>query len=126
MGWLSIIGQLVGLGPAIASITSKIVDARIAKENAVTEQERIHADERVKELEAVRDVQIEESKHSSLNIYARVGFAAPIIIVLWKILVWDQALRLGSTPDLGDKMWNLIYIVAGFYFVQSIAQLLKK
>jgi hypothetical protein len=120
------ISQLLGIGDAITKITGQIADAKVQLAKAANDQERIKAEERVKTLEAQRDLQLGEAKFTQLNVYARFGFAMPIIIVLWKILVWDQTLRLGTTPDLGDKMWNLIYMVAGFYFVQSITQLIKR
>ena len=126
MGWLSIIGQLIGLAPSIEKITGQIADYKMKALVAATDQERIHAEERAKELESIRDVQVAESAHTNLNVIARIGFAAPIVIVLWKILVWDQTLGWGTTAALGKDVWNLIYIVAGFYFVQSVAQIIKR
>lgn len=126
MGWLSIIGSLVGLGDSITKVTGQIADTKVALAKASNDKERIAAEERLGQLQAQQAVLIEESKHTSANVYMRFGFALPIIIILWKILVWDQCLGLGSTPALGKDVWNLIYIVAGFYFVQSITQMLKK
>lgn len=126
MGWFSIISQVLGLGESVTRITGQIADAKVQLAKAGNDRERIEGEERVKTLEARRDLQIAEAQHTNANIYARIGFAAPIIIVLWKILVWDQTLRLGSTPDLGDDVWRLIYIVAGFYFLNEVASKFRK
>ena len=126
MGWLGIISQLLGFAPSIASIANKIADTRVALAKTDNDRERDRLNAELAMLENKAQLQAKESEHTSLNVIMRCGFAFPIIIVLWKILVWDQTLQLGSTPDLGDKVWNLIYIVASFYFLHSVTQLLKR
>ena len=104
----------------IERITKAIVDAKIATTNATTERDRIEADERVKNLEARRDVMIAEAKITRANVIMRVFLALPVAIVLWKVLVYDKALGQwtgGRTDALDANLWGVITAVIGFYFL---------
>lgn len=133
-----------GISDVVNTLTNRIADARIAAINAKTQEEKIAADERVKSLEAQRDVMLKsleskaglqeaESKVSSLNIIVRTFFALPIGILLWKIFVWDKALgqwTSGRTDALDPNLWQVVQVVLGFYFLYEgavgITRLLKK
>lgn len=43
-------------------------------------------------------------------------FAAPFIIFLFKIIVWDKVLGLGRTDPLDPNVWAVFMIVVGAYF----------
>jgi hypothetical protein len=126
MAWLGIIGQILGFMPSIAGIANKIADTKVALARVEGDRERERLTAELGMLEAQVNLQAREADYTQLNVIMRCGFALPIIIVIWKILVWDQTLQLGSTPALGQDVWNLIYIVAGFYFVHSVAQLVRR
>ena len=121
-GWL---GGLLGLVDPITKITSQIVEWQAKKINAVTEQQRIQAEENVKKLEAMRDVQIAEA-HTPVNVLARAFLMFPIGIFIWKVVIWDNVLDLGSTEDLSPNLWSLVFIMWGFYFVTDLAKLWKR
>lgn len=120
-----------GVSGVINTLTAKIADARIAAINAKTEEERIHANERTKSLEAQRDVMVKtlesranvmiaEAQVSKLNIVVRTFIALPIGVMLWKIFVWDKALGQwtgGRTDALDANLWNVVTVVLGFYFL---------
>lgn len=57
-GIKSISDAIAGISGVISTLTKGIADAKIASINAATEKDRIAADERVKALQAERDVQI--------------------------------------------------------------------
>lgn len=117
MGWLSI---LLGLADPIEKITTAIIKARADALNAQTEQDRIAAQERTAELQARRDVLIAEAGVSRANIWVRTLFAVPVIIVLWKLFIWDKALGAlthGHTDELSPELWKVIMVVIGFYFL---------
>lgn len=127
----SLPGLITGAFSTINNITAAISNERINARNAQTEEERIAADERVKSLEARRDLMIAESGVTKANIIVRSAAAVPIVIVLWKLLVWDKVV--GSlvgcarapkgtcgtffTDPLDENQWKIVMIVIGFYFL---------
>ena len=82
----------------------------------VAEKEKIEQEERVKALEARRDVLKAESD-GRLNAIIRAALAFPVIVFLWKVIIWDKVLALGSTDDLSENLWYVSMIVLGFYYV---------
>jgi hypothetical protein len=125
MGWLSALGWLGKLVDPVSSIAKELAKAYAEKQNAQTEQARIEANERIKALEARRSVLIAESRHP-WNAIARAFLAAPVGIFLWKVIVWDKVLGWGATDDLSQNLWNITFIVVGFYFVDSIASRFRR
>lgn len=131
MGLLDILSIIPNAFRTVDNITNAIKDEKIARLKAGTEEERIASDERVKTLEARRDVLIAESGVSKANIIVRVFFAAPVVAVIIKLLLWDkvigslvgcsQAARgtcgIFTTDPLDDNQWKIIMIVMGFYFL---------
>ena len=122
MGFISI---LLGLVDPISKITNKIIDLRIQQANAQTEQAKIAADEEVSKLQAQRDVLVAESG-SKINAIIRIAFALPCAIYINKLILIDKVLGWGSTDDLSNNLWWIVFTVIGFYFVQSIASIIKR
>jgi hypothetical protein len=134
--WGAVIGgiqALTGFSDAITSISKAISDARIATINAKTQEEKIAAEERVKALEARRDVLVAEAGVSKANVFMRTLIATPIAILFWKIFVYDKALGQwsnGRTDQLSPDLWQVVMVVIGFYFLYEgavgITRLLKR
>ena len=122
MGFISI---LLGLVDPISKITNKIIDLRIQQSNAQTQQDKIRADEEVSKLQAQRDVLIAESG-SKINALIRILFAFPCAVYINKLIIYDKVLGWGSTDDLSNNLWWIVTVVIGFYFVQSIASIIKR
>lgn len=117
MGWLTI---LLGLADPVQKITTAIIKARADALNATTEQDRIASQEAVATLQARRDVLIAEAGVSRANIIVRALLAGPVIIILWKLFVWDKAMgqwTSGHTDGLSPELWHVIMVVIGFYFL---------
>ena len=102
----------------IGSIASKIADAYAARQAAQTDAEKIAADERIKTLEMRRDVQVAEAG-SRINALVRLGFAAPPMIYLAKLYVWDKVLGWGVTDPLSDELSSVMWAVISFYFISE-------
>ena len=94
-------GKLLNL---VQSIGEKIVEERTRSANAKTEIERIQSNERVRQLEFQRDILIAEQKNWATR-WVRPMLAAPFVIYVWKVIVWDKVLKLGVTDGLDDRMW---------------------
>jgi len=87
---------------------------RLAAEN--NKERRIELEEKVASLNAQRDVLI-ASQQFFLNRLARFLLTVPIIVILWKLFIWDKVLGWGVTDPLGQDLWDILKIVMGGYFV---------
>lgn len=137
-------GIISGLFGTINGVTKALSDAKIATIKAGTEEEKIAAQERVNTLQAKRDVMIAEAGVSKANIFVRSIFAVPVIIVIWKLLVWDKVIGslvgcsqaprgtcgIFTTDAYDDNQWRIVMIVIGFYFLYegatAVTRLAKK
>lgn len=116
---------LLGLVDPISRIVGKIADAKVAHANAETDKERIAAQERVKTLEARRDVLVAESR-SPINSMIRAAFALPFVIYNAKLVLWDKVLGLGATDGLSPELFQVEIACIGFYFLHDMAARWKR
>jgi hypothetical protein len=87
-------------------ILKGLLDAYRAKLDAANARDRLAADLAAKEIEAGIDAR----RQANALIIAEQGrwytaiirplLAAPVIIYLWKVIVWDKVLGLGTTDPL--------------------------
>lgn len=120
---------LTGFFGSVNGVTRALSDAKLSQIRATTEEERIHATERVNSLTLQRDVLISDASHSKIDLWLRSGFSLGPIAVLLKIFVYDKALGQwtgGHTDPLGDALWQVIMVQIGFYFVYSGATTVAK
>jgi len=128
MSFLDFLNPLKIITGPLESITKAIASVQLEKARAQTDEKRINAEERVKTLEAKRDVLIAESG-DKINRLVRALMAIPVVILLWKLIVFDNVFGqwLGwATPQLSDDLWYIVLVVIGFYFVDSIAARFKR
>jgi hypothetical protein len=122
---LALLGSLLGFLPALSNLAGKIADAKIASIQASTDTEKIKADERVRSLEAQRDVLI-ANKGQRAILWIQAGFALPFVIYNAKCVLWDKVFALGSTDPLSAELFQIEMICLGFYFVSSTALIALK
>lgn len=122
MIWQTIIAGL--LNP-LTKITGQIAQVRLEAEKAKTNKERIAANERIKSLEARRDVLV-KSGNDRFNGVIRGLFAFPFVVYIWKLIIWDKVLRLGSTDPLSEILTYLLMVIVGFYFLHWTINQLKR
>lgn len=120
----AILKMLLGFIDPVSKITGQIADAINEYNRTQVDKKKIEVGERIKALEARRDVLIAESK-TPINSIVRAILAAPVIIYLWKVIVWDKILGLGVTDDLSGNLWNFLFIVIGFYFLDTVVSRFK-
>lgn len=125
MGWLFrlISGGVIG---QIGEQINKWQEISLQSKNA---SERIEADRAIAALQARKDVLVAESRDNialRIRVLARMFFGLPLGIFIWKVVVWDKVLGLGVTDGLDTQMWNLMYMVYGFYFASEIAYFMKR
>jgi hypothetical protein len=114
LGWL---GNLLG-GP----FAKAAVDAYRAKLSAENTSEKIAADLAARQL----DVEQRERELAAQVVIAEQGrwftalprplFAFAFVIYIWKVVVWDRVLGLGTTDALGGDVaqWAMIVLTAYF------------
>jgi len=122
---ISIITGLLGLADPISRIGKSIADARIAAMQASTDKEKIEQEERVRALEARRGV-MEREADGKINQIIRALLAVPVIVFLWKVIIWDKVLALGTTDDLSENLWYVTMMVLGFYYIHWTVGRLKR
>lgn len=102
-------------GGGIAQITEALERAHARRLNAQTSEQRLAADMAIAELET----RLEVTRIDSSNVITRSIrplFALPFVIFIWKIVVWDNVLGLGTTPNISASMEWIMGVVIGSYF----------
>jgi hypothetical protein len=113
------------LGGGVATITESIREIRKDALDAKNTSERIALEDKVAVLENRRAVLVAEAK-GNWNVVFRAFLAVPFAVFVWKVIVYDKVMGLGSTDDLSPDLWNLMMVVYGFYFVYETAALFRR
>jgi len=117
-------------------VVNGLISAYKAKLDAANRQDRIAADLAAKKIEA----EIESRKQASAVIIAEQGrwytaiirplLALPIIIYLWKVIVWDKVLGLGSTDPItgmiADWAGMILTAYVGGRSIEKVARILRR
>lgn len=120
--WTALLKIAIGGLPAILSELTK---QKQILSDAKTEQQRIEAEERIKVLEAKRDVVLQSQKEKFGEI-VRLLWALPFILYVWKLLVWDKLLGWGTTDPLGPTLEYILWTVLGGYFILGVTDKVTK
>jgi hypothetical protein len=126
--WLA---SLIG-GPVVTGL----INGYKAKLDASNTKDRIAADLAAHEIQA----DIEARKAASAIIIAEQGrwytsiirplLAFPLIIYLWKVIVWDKVLGLGATDPItgmvADWMGLIITAYVGGRSIEKVARIFKR
>lgn len=116
----------------VNGITAAISNERIKKIDAQTEEQKIAADERIKHLEAIRDVRMSKIENP-LTALMMFGYGVGPLIILSKIYIWDKVIGsfagcsgpMGSalecatfrTDPMDPNLWWVITAQIAFYFL---------
>lgn len=124
---LALLGILPAAFSTINGITTAISNERIKKIQANTEEERIAADERIKTLEARKQIALAKSGQWETRALM-FAFGIGPAFILTKIYIWDKALgdwTHGHTDPLDNNLWWVITAQIGFYFIATAIRTLK-
>ena len=121
--WSKIVGWLAGGGiNAIGDQLNKAYDRRLT---ADTDEKKLEAEQEIAYLNAKRDVLLKE-QDNWLTRSIRPGFAYPFIIFIWKVVVWDKVLGLGTTDPLSDNMaYVLMTIIAAYFLPRGVQKIVR-
>lgn len=124
--WAALLKWLTGGG--ITSIVAELGDAYEARLRATTDQEKLVADQRIAQIQARAAVQSAEAGRP-INAIMRGCIAAPVAILLFKVMVWDKALGQwtgGHTDALDPNLWQVVMAVIGFYFLYETVDRIRR
>lgn len=122
---LGIIKALLGLGDTVKSISSDIARVRIAAREADTAQKKAELDTELQALEARKEVLVAEAPGARWNQGFRIFLSIPGGLIIWKIVVYDEMLGLGTTTIHSPQIWGYILAVVGFYLLNRTIQVAK-
>ena len=105
----------------VSELSKLLGNAYARKENAKTESERIEADVDIQNLKAARDVKIAQIKNF-VWYSPRSLISYCVVVVVFKLLVWDTVLGLGVTQNPGDIVLWIVITVLGFLFGSTSAE----
>lgn len=107
---------LLGLVNPIKAVGEQLTRAYELKLHAQNDQQRIEAEKLVAKLEAHQNILIAE-QGSWMTRWIRPALAAPVVIYIWKLVVWDTVLGWGVTPNPGEFINWYVLTVTGAYFL---------
>ena len=103
-------------GGVIENVTDKLANAYEAKLKAETDSEKLQADITISQLEARQRVLVAEQKRW-YTAWIRPLLAFPVVLYVWKIIVYDTILQLGVTPNPGEIVNWIVVTTIGAYFL---------
>lgn len=126
--WLT---TLIG-GPVVTGL----INAYKARLDAANTRDRLAADLAAKEIEA----EIDARRQGNALLIAEQGrwytaiirplLALPVIIYLWKVIVWDKVLGLGTTDPLGGTVAEWAGLIVATYVggrtIEKVARILRR
>lgn len=113
-------------GGGISAIGKQINRAIEIRETAKTDQAKLDADIVLKQLQARQEVLLSE-QGKWLTAWIRPAIAAAFVIYIWKIVVWDKVLGLGTTDGLSDNMtWVMTTVVGAYFLTRPFEKIFKR
>ena len=110
-------------GLDIGGLVNTAAQAYAAKQDAGVKKDQIDSDLVAKAATlSVQEAQLNEQiiiaeQGNLLTRMARPAIAAPFIIYLWKVIVWDKVLALGVTDALGTNLDAIMGTIIASYFI---------
>jgi len=107
---------LLNLVNPLKAIGDQLNRAYEMKLLAMSDKERLDAEKQISQLEANRDLLLRE-QGSWMTRWVRPAMALPVVIYVWKVVVWDTVLKWGVTPYPGEFVHWYVLTVTGAYFI---------
>lgn len=118
------------------SVLKSGIEAYRERLAAMTAQDKLAVDLAVKEIEA----EIEARKQASAIIIAEQGrwwtsiirplAALPVVIYIWKVIVWDKVLALGTTDAIHGDVGTWAGVIVTTYFggrtIEKVARIFRR
>lgn len=103
-------------GGIIQEISGQIQEVHLEKIKAKTKEEVLKHEERLAFLEAQRAILLAEQR-KWYTAWIRPALAFPVVVYVWKLLIWDTVLQWGVTPYPGEFISWIVVTVIGAYML---------
>lgn len=103
-------------GGVIGQIGDQINSAYDRYLTAETNEKKLEIKAEIRTLEARKEILLAEQK-SKLTSWIRPAFAFPFVVFVYKVVIWDTVLGLGTTSHLSEQMYDMMTVIAGAYFL---------
>jgi len=103
-------------GGGIKAIGEELRGAYEAKLKATNDHEKLEAEQNIARLQAQQSILLAEQGRW-LTCWIRPAIAAPFVVYLWKLIVYDKVLKWGVTDDLSPNLWWMMSAVVTAYFL---------
>lgn len=119
---LSFLNLIPGVSNVILGITNKVFDSKVQITQAKTGADRdvaaaiVHAQEVANQQ---RTINLQTIAGSRVLLFLIMGFALPLIIFEWKVIVFDIVLQRGTTDPIRGQVADWATTIIGFLFGSS-------
>lgn len=101
---------------AFGSITEQLKEAYRMKLEAQTNEAKLEADQYIAHLQAQQQVLLAEQGRWYTS-WIRPAMAFPVILYIWKLIIWDTILQWGVTQNPGEFVNWIVITVIGAYML---------
>ena len=101
---------------AFGSITEQLKEAYRMKLEAQTNEAKLEADQYIAHLQAQQQVLLAEQGRWYTS-WIRPAMAFPVILYIWKLIIWDTILQWGVTQNPGECVNWIVITVIGAYML---------
>jgi hypothetical protein len=111
----SLLISLLG-SPVLREISEDIKDLRVKQIEASVDEKKLLNEQILEQLRLRQQVVLQEQGRW-YTAWIRPLLAMPVVIFVWKILVWDTVLQMGVTPEPGDLVRWIVITIIGAYML---------
>lgn len=101
---------------SFGAITEQLKDAYRMKLEAQTNEAKLEADTYIAHLQAQQQVLLAEQGRW-LTAWIRPALAFPVVVYIWKLIIWDTILQWGVTQNPGEFINWVVVTVIGAYML---------
>lgn len=117
---------LLALVNPIEAIGKQLNHAYSLKLHSQNDARRVEAEKLIAKLEAHQNVLIAE-QGSWMTRWIRPALAAPVVVYIWKLVVWDTVLGWGVTPDPGQFVnWYVLTVTGAYFLMRPIEKAFRR
>lgn len=103
-------------GGGLRAIMAEIRQIEQQRLVAANDETRLELDAKIAALRTHAD-EIKAARNNRLIRLVQAAFALPFLVYVYKLVIWDKVLGLGTTDGLSPELWQTYWIVLGGFFV---------
>ncbi len=123
-----IIGKIIGwlTSGGIKAIGGELRAAYEARLRAQNDHEKLEAEKEIARLEAQQSILLAEQGRW-LTAWIRPAIAFPFVLYLWKLVIYDKILKLGTTDSLSPELaWVMTAVVTSYLITRPFEKVFRR